>query len=290
MHSEDNEIQEFLIRQIKETGIPLEIKTSLDLSQKWDHITNQDTYVDSETNKLREIDISAYSSQIPAQDIEFEPNFVIECKKSEKYAWVFFTQPKPSDFDINEFAGQFLDDLQMATKDVYRSEIRDIVFKNIKLHYDEQRKCAVTFQDFKIGEVKSQFREQQNEINEARQQLKGYIAWAMRQDVDFWKPITPYSIEMYFPCIVFKGRLYEGVVKGDDVSLVEAKHLVFSTLYKSNYSPYERNMLIDVVREDFFESYQELIMQDVRKIAKNIEINADLIRNTIKKMTSQVKT
>ena len=131
-------------------------------------MSNQDTFYDTETRKLREIDICASNQPKQIQNLELEATLVIECKRSDAFSWVFFT--RPFKFEINDIGGQYSDEVQMAAKNTGRPEVMQTILKNTPLHYERKERVGVTFDAFKTGDThKSQFREGQNEIYEARE-------------------------------------------------------------------------------------------------------------------------
>jgi hypothetical protein len=278
-----------LIEEIKKTGYPLEIKVSCMLENAWDSITNQDTFFDRRESKLREIDICASKKPPPMGNLELETILAIECKKSNAYSWVFFTRPYV--FDIDDIAGQYIDEAQMAARNTERLEIMNMILGKTSLHYQSKDKVAVTFNAFKTGSADGQYRESQNEINEAREQLKTYVDWAIDQDIRDWVSTLPYTIEMYFPCIVFRGSLFEAEVKeNDEIILNPAKHLVLSNLYRSPYAIYEKNVLIDIVSEDYFVDYQKLVQEDIENLKRTIQSKAKTINRRITEIVTLLES
>jgi hypothetical protein len=277
----DKAFRTHLIEEIKKTGYPLEIKISSILDNDWETITNQDTFVDRNTMQLREIDICATQKPSRMGNLELETALVIECKKSDAFSWVFFT--RPYNFEIDDLAGQYLDEAQMASRNTERDDIMKLIFENTNLHYQTKDVVAVTFNAFATGNAhRGQFRESQNEINEAREQLKTYVDWSMDQSVREWVSTLPYTIEMFFPCIVFRGSLFEAQVgESDKIDLSPTKHLILTNLYKSPYAIYEKNVLIDVVSEDYFNEYQKLIQKDIQNLKRTIKNKTNTISRRI---------
>lgn len=179
----------------------------------------------------------------------------------------------------------------MAAKNTERTEIMQTVLGKTQLHYQNAEKIAVTFDAFKTGDAhRGQFREGQSEIHEAREQLKSYVDYAIEQSIKVRIPLIPYTFEMYFPCIVFRGSMYEATVKNEDVKVKNAKHLILSTLYKSPYSIYERNLLIDVVSEEYFDTYQELVRKDIDSIKHTIEEKSETISSRITEIVTLLES
>ena len=280
---------ERLKEEILKTGKPLEIRISSLLDGQWPSITNQDTFYDRNEKKLREIDICAYSLPKRMHNLELETGLIVECKKSEAFSWVFFT--RPFKFEIEDVSGQFLDELQMAARNIERAEIMQQILKKTRLHYENMKTVAVTYEAFKRGDVhKSQFREEKNAIFDAQSQLKSYIECSTDEDIRVRIPIIPYTIQMSFPCIVFRGSMYEAIVKDDHLTVEKSKHLVLKTQFSSEYSIYEKSLLIDVVSEEYFNNYQELILTDIDSLEKTIERDSEAISNKITEIISLLES
>lgn len=96
-----------------------------------------------------------------------------------------------------------------------------------------------------------------------------------------------YTIEMYFPCIVFQGHIYEATVKEDgEVELEKRNHILLRTLYRSPYSVYEKGILIDVISdspfsEKRFSDYNELVCRDMESLKEVLTQNSDEIEQRI---------
>ena len=107
--------KENILRELRNTGFPTEIKVTEYLKNKsgprwpapnkcyWSYI-NQQSYVDENENKIRSIDLCAtvrYPKPYSFQSDEDSKTMklYIECKKSDKAKWVFYTKP-PSNYKI----------------------------------------------------------------------------------------------------------------------------------------------------------------------------------------------
>jgi hypothetical protein len=87
-------LSEYVINEIKKTGYPLEIKVSEILNKQYITQYNE-LFIDEDENKSREIDVTAFSLRKNIEQEHIKPyhvqhDVVIECKKSETKAWVFF--------------------------------------------------------------------------------------------------------------------------------------------------------------------------------------------------------
>jgi len=86
-----------VLKDIEEQGFPLEVKTSEVLKKYGWEVTNQFSYLDYETKKYRTVDVVALKNILESDKMVVDVNLVIECKKSAKKPWVFYS----SDFDLN---------------------------------------------------------------------------------------------------------------------------------------------------------------------------------------------
>jgi hypothetical protein len=92
----DDEVKKIQVDMEKQ-GFPLEIKTSEILEAHGWEVTNQASYLDSETGKNRTIDIVAEKNVILNSKWGFDVWICIECKKVTN-PWVFYTK----DLDLNK--------------------------------------------------------------------------------------------------------------------------------------------------------------------------------------------
>nr|MDO8080825.1 hypothetical protein [Candidatus Freyarchaeota archaeon] len=90
----------FIKKEIERSGFPLEIEISSILKEDEWEVLPSSPYYDKDEGKWREIDIKAYkSAERSSQGGSIKPYrltlaLIIECKKSDEFAWVFFPQPR----------------------------------------------------------------------------------------------------------------------------------------------------------------------------------------------------
>ena len=90
----------FIKKEIERSGFPLEMEISSILKEDGWEVLPSSPYLDKDEGKWREIDVKAYKSASEAsQDTSIKPYrltlaLIIECKKSDEFAWVFFPQPR----------------------------------------------------------------------------------------------------------------------------------------------------------------------------------------------------
>jgi outer membrane usher protein FimD/PapC len=88
------QIDENVLECIKKSGYPLEMEISNKFDNDW-KVDNTGYYYDYDENKGRDIDIvAAYKKSIwNHKQWNASYNVIVECKKKEDDAWIFFTRP-----------------------------------------------------------------------------------------------------------------------------------------------------------------------------------------------------
>jgi hypothetical protein len=304
-HSQEPNLQD-LVRQIEFSGKPLEILVASYLDKYgWQEVTNTDTFVDRDEGKLRDIDICASLAHPPTRigNLGLETFLLFECKNDPGYAWVFFT--RPFEFDTEDIAGQYTDEIQMATRNTENTEIMEMILRKANLHYSNFQTVAVTYDRILAHPPKDydprrkdhlKRKEKNNHLLEAQNQLKKCIDWSIDQDVRKRSHLLPYTIEMYFPCILFQGFMYEAKIDNNGkVSLEPQNHILLETLFRSPYSVYEKNVLIDVVsgkplNEKTVGQYQELIQKDITSLQGIMSQNSEEIGTRIDKILELIES
>lgn len=253
---------EYLKKEIKKTGYPLEIEISSILDRGW-AVFNTDSYFDRDEGKLRDIDIRAdkiYNKHTP---IILSTSLVVECKKSEDFAWVFFT--RPLDFDHWDVSEQYLDELQIRCKSSRPIQLRELLLETSKLHYKEFERVSVSYDAFPFKAKKTEYEGKKREIFEAQNQLKKYICYTNEQSVkERYEGISRF--DFHFPCIVFHGQMYEATFEGRKMEVTSRKHILLTTQYRPSYSVWEEGFLIDVVHRTYFRNYLRKVRKDIKSL------------------------
>jgi hypothetical protein len=294
----ETELREKILEKIKLSGKPFEMVVSSYLDRfGWKSITNTDTFFDSDEKKLRDIDIVASNEPCSIGNLELESYLVIECKKETKCAWVFYTRPYK--FAAEDITGHYLDEAQMAAKSTENIEILEMILKDAKLHYEKTTRVAVTYERVPIYQPYDPEKEEEqsekqakvfDSITKAQNQLKKYVDWSLDQDIRQRTQLLPRTVEMYFPCIVLAGLLYEVILEDGTPTLKPKDHIVLTTLHRSPHSVYEKNLLIDVVTENYFREYQNEIRNDISSMKEAIEKNEGIINKRINEILSLLES
>lgn len=287
-----------LLEKIRRSGKPFEMVISSYLDKfGWKHIINTDTFLDIDEKKLRDIDIVAHDEPCSIKNLELETQLVIECKTDTKCAWIFYT--RPYEFKAEDMTGHYLDEAQMAAKNTENSEILKIILNDANLHYEKSPTAAVTSERIPVHSAYDPEKQEEriekqpkvfDSITKAENQLKKYIDWSIDQDIRQRTQLLPRTIEMYFPCIVLRGYMYEVILKDGAPTLKPRDSLILKTLYRSAHSVYEKNLLIDVVNENYFQEYQNQIKDDIRSVKEAVMKNEELINKRINEILTLLES
>lgn len=292
----EGELEEYLTRELTRTGYPLEIEVSSMLEDMY-IVYNNEYFFDSDENKAREIDVSAYPLEGTLRDREAIAPFEIvhllalECKRSDTHAWVFLTRPEGA----FRFQGQLFDFLSCAAKDALKLFLDDILSKyNAHLHYDSFKRVARSYAEIKYQGKQSK-KNGKNEIFEAKNQLVKFTAFSANHLVNLLKggefdPMTYSPVWFCHPTVVFDGKLYEAIIESGSPRLYERKHLLLATSYSPPYiSEFPETVmpylpyLIDVVRKDYFADFLKILKTDYATIRNCISDNIQELIEMLKK-------
>jgi len=275
---------DYLKKAIKKSGYPLEIEISSLLRARWPiwSVLHQESFLDEDEMKTRHIDLSVLCS-FDLRKLEpwlFIPELDIECKKSESFAWIFFTVRTEYE-PLECIDGQYLDELQICLKDAEITNLRDLVLRE-NLHYHRFERFAITFDEFHLKGKKKEYDRGKKEIFEAQKQLEKFIAYAKERYIG-GKPVSDLKrIFVYFPCIVFDGRMFEAIVENGNLDLRKCNHIVLFTQHIHHYSHSYQNFLIDIVHRSYFDQYLKEIERDIKSLAEIIAKNRRKLLNVLK--------
>ena len=255
-----------ILKEIHRTGYPLELQISSLLDSirlRW-LLDNNKYYYDAEERKGREIDIFAKRSIIALTDKEeVNPHLVIECKKSDSSAWIFFGRSLSFAKNMD---GQCLDPEQINSN--YKTSLvdeftRTLNKSKIKLHYDAFENVAYSYTPVKLDKD-SKFRKEQ--IFEAVVQVMKFTATYIQGTVERLGANSTAIPLVFFPIIVLDGSMYEYVLDGSKERVTKTNHLLVSSSYRPMGTLNELGFLIDIVTKDGIKPLLEMIESDIDQL------------------------
>jgi len=113
---------------------------------------------------FRDIDIVAYKNLVTKTQpvLSTVANLVVECKKDENFAWVFFSRPLK--FHIEDIDGQYVDQTQMASKNVENLQVMEMILGKCHLHYENMKRQAVTYDAVYVKGNKDSYEEKKLKV------------------------------------------------------------------------------------------------------------------------------
>ena len=270
MNSEHYEISEDEIKEIEKdiqkSGLPLEIEVSSILKEyKW-KLTIHDHYIDEQERKSREIDVSAFKRfDINSPDYDmFHISLIIECKKSIKKPWLFYT---------SEIGKRI-----MWAPFIIKSFGKPRVHKNLlsqerwmkESHYfypQFRKKAVISYEPFTKGK--------REKIFEASMQVIKATVCTLKENERGIKVIPEKSpLFLTYPIIVFDGHLFE-YISGKVKPVKYLQYLImrkFITIKGkiTNDTFISDTFIIDLIRKDFFPDYLKILDKEFINIKNKL--------------------
>ena len=266
---------------IEKSGYPLELYVSSILEDKCVFSSNQ-YYFDHDENIARTIDLYVWSLlDFRKPTIGISCSMIIECKKSEKNAWVFF--------ETNSIApsqtGQIIDHRQIATDDSeiniallqFSPKLQEFFGGNVRSPISSiSRSYAVV----KIGQPISSDAnsDTKDTIFEAMNQTVKFIIYELEQRKhrirEIYRIGSIYQMTLiYFPVIVFDGHMFNAKLVNNKIELQEKNHVTVSYAYRTRDSKEPKNFYIDVVKKEYFEQFLQQkikLCDEIRQASMNV--------------------
>jgi len=288
--------EEYFIEKIKKSGYPLEIEVSNLLDRDNYYVSNTHYYFDAETNEGRDIDIYGVPISMPILELGeklaplgLRTELAIECKKSESYAWFFYTRPRlphsvymrgqlrtsvptPTRFSIDSFQWKLQNECLSPHYDS---------FDRIAVAYDEIKKAKL---EKKTGENKRSDSSGRKEIFEAKNQLVKFTCYEIHETFKRISKLPKDSpkrelIIVMFPIIVVDGDVFEVSFDCGEPKLERKDHLLLLTNYRCPYCLEVESYTIEIVHRSYFGTFLKTLgeyFQVVRE--KMLENKEELLK------------
>jgi len=289
-------IKEKVEAAINSSGYPLELYIGSKLQEFDQYAWYNEYFFDYDLNVARSVDI--FTPNFPRKHIKdfgdkFQSQIVIECKKSSDTAWVFF---EVDSVILPEFAGQFIDFMQVLKKRYYAKNVLSKINDKIRWHYSPLKsnvvKAAQNFQVVKIGDSNlddstGKALKRKDTIFEAVNQVTKFISYRMKRNegisLNSWKSLGKVepTFELFFPVIVYDGPMYNGILDGDKIKLKEIEHVVLEHNYQPSFVDERLTFLIDIVKKENFLELLPKLENDVDIILKSIDDSKEEIEKMI---------
>ena len=281
-------LEDYLIERIKKSGYPLEIELSNLLDIERYVVFNTRYYFDEDEKQGRDIDIYAMPLESHPLEEKLAPfnvrtELVIECKKSDTHAWIFYTRPSiPVSYVY--MSGQYITsvpELSRFSSESFHWQLKQRVlftphsrFERIAVAYEEIKKA-------KAGKGGSS----RKEIFEAVSQLVKFTCYELHQIHRRISQIARSDLEhiiVLFPVVVFDGDMFEVRFDSGEPRPEKKNHILLATQYRCPYRQEVVRFAVDIVHRSYFREFlqtaricffeiRERIMQNLDELIKRAE-------------------
>jgi len=274
MTKEKESFESRVRQEIEKTGLPTEIKATGILKKNGWNVFNEYPYLDVDENKIRTLDILANKAFLkvnkPQSDrkkeveIDFFCELYIECKKSEKHSWVFFTETSPEPFikyGLERLAYDFTYGTFNAVTRAYAQSNKELSIKNLEEHTSIFSRIPIRFQTFKYKIALSQqpVFGKTDDFYEAVMQVLKSLSHEEKQKAD-GKSSEFQPNDIVIPVILFNGFMFECYYQKGQIRTPKINY----TRYLAHGLPNQRlPALIDVMTLDYFPTYIRLIEKEI---------------------------
>jgi len=315
----EDEERAFVERELQKSGFPLEIELSSFLEgRKW-LVSSSVFYLDLDSGIQREIDLIASKTLTSDSDgNEFDPyhlrlTLILQCKKSTKWRWVFYTRPRVdnvSEFETGLAYTDFVDFFRTRSLLPYlfpslaiRHELQygplkailpPTVARSLKdtrqlgIAHPKNLRCLMVRmksrsyeeipkkdvpKDMKIYEVATNLLKATYDEVDLSRRLMVMTAEIMSKQQSVPREVK-WPINLFLPIVVFDGGLWKWDKRAEKIDEV----LLQSILWSPNYPPPNYPLpypFICVVKKERFLSLVVEIEQDLQKIADLVSANLD---------------
>lgn len=279
--TEKRKLEDYIREKVAESGYPLEIEVSNTLESLGYAVHNTHYFQDPETKEGRSIDILAtpfFESSIKFREIVPFESLAIECKKSNNYAWVFFTRPNEYNKGLspsNLMSGQCKSSIPNNINP-YGTSMDDWLILELypNLHYASFERIAIAYHEVKNKSLdKSNKRSStgRQEIFEAIIQLTKFVNYRIHGHLGLLNEKKKVSQELcclMFPIVVFDGDLFEAKDQLGELVLERKNHVLLKTDYLCPYCRKIESYGMDIVHKSFVKEFINEINEDI----KNLEI------------------
>lgn len=262
--------EEKVKKEILKTGLPTEIKATTILKNVGWSVFNEYPYLDKDENKIRTLDIMAKKQFLKADNIKADDStkissaceLYIECKKSSKQTWVFYTEQLPLSF-LKYYISRIVDDVLSKYRFPKLSTQHKI--KNQTKHANVFSKIPLSFKglEYKIALSQQNVFSDKKEFYEGKMQV--LKALRHKDEEDKAKPKkTSFPVNV-IPIILFDGHIFECYYEGRKLITPEIEY----TRYLAHGLPNQRYpALIDVMTLNYFPKYLNIIEKEFRTSSK----------------------
>lgn len=254
-----------ILKYIKESGFPLELEIIEKLNSNKFSVHPSAYYPVEYDGKVKEIDAIGVKFSSDDSSGSIGTYLTIECKKSTKNHWIFFKDTPSTNSITGLDARTDKEDLKEAISNLginlgFMKHFKDY---SSSMHYSDFPFQSRSYcEAFKGSDSQSTIYKSIMSVLSARSYIKKLL-----DNRDTEKILIPndYNTSIHFCVIVFDGKLFfSEKAKDDSFSLKEVNHILLKTTdIVSGINPFSDQVVIDVVKKEYFDDYLKLIAKDL---------------------------
>lgn len=256
---------DFIKKELKKSGYPLENYIQAALADRDWHVQPNAYFLDKDTNKGRELDIKAHYEGVASSSwSNFLLQLLVQCRRLPGNAWIFFSIPRRSTF-YTRISKYSLADLVKGwtpgifdTKETHfdKSQVLATNYCEIITDSSKSNKRTNNIWNCVVTLIKATYQELESAHSDHEQFLKEDFA-----SFDEFAKAPGELIYIFYPVIVFEGKMYEAKFFEDNIALQKRDYVQLFVDYQSGH--YKGEFLIDVVTKERFSHYLKDIMTDL---------------------------
>ena len=279
---------------IKRSGYLLEQRIEPILAEEGYYAQTNTAFLDADTGKSREIDISALSGfQVFKKGIDFIFPFILcECENNAQPV-VFFTKESIISFMHHEQVKVSGIPVKFWQKDgwVSLSEFTGME----KFHHYCKGSIATQYCTFQFKKDKtSWFALHNEEQHDTFNSLIKAVDYEMAKHFDGWSlpdklDDEGININIYYPLLILQSGLYSATLKNKELTLRKSKHIQFRKERLLPRTNEVETYQIDVITEEYLADYLKIINSEIEKTIRIFRRHRADILTSIEKLIQEAK-
>lgn len=279
---------------IRKSGYLLEQRVEQILNNAGYYVETNPVFLDPETGKSREFDISAISAtRIYKKGYNFVfPVLICECENNAQPI-VFFIKESPISFLHHYEVKVSGIPVKFWQNDGYIS-FSDFTGME-RFHHYCKGKVSTQYCTFQLKKDKSSWIAlHDEEHHNTFSSLIKALDYEITEHYDGWKPPDKLkeediNIQIYYPLVVLQGELFAAELRRKDFTLKKVKHVQFrKELFSSRINRVETYQ-IDVISVEYLYNYLKIIESEIEKIKNTFQRKREQVTISIEKIVQKTR-
>ncbi len=277
---------------IKSSGYLLEQRVSAVLAARGYYVETNPAYLDPETGKSREFDISAIAGlQLAKKRMDFIfPVVLAECENNGLPVVFFCAEPQVSFLHHREVKCSGIP-VQMWDGQEFTRLSEFLHFENFH-HYCEGP-TATQYCSFSRKSPSAPWMAMHSDAHhQTFVSLINALESAIDKHYEIWTPPVrgddeSVNIQVYYPVIVLQGKLYRVQERGRRLAIRRCEHVQYRRQYWS--AKRKGTYQVDVVTERYFPQYLELLDGEIQTIKRRMLRHQAVARDSIAQLVAKAR-